>query len=233
MGLPLLLEYYNELPEPMGANANEWEEILRAALEKFKKNVKARVLGRNPAPSCRLNRRAKSPGRDSGPWHDRFDEGFERLRGRPLARRRRQRPSTGVRRPVVRVVSADNDDNNAELQKIMDVRDHRKRRVRLEALISRAPLFAEAINQRAILHFENEDWALAISDCEKVLKLNPFHFGAAAGLGRCFMQLRKHRAALKAFRTALHVNPGLVDVEEAVRTLESTLGEEGRRDDKK
>ena len=39
--------------------------------------------------------------------------------------------------------------------------------------------------------------------------------------------------ALKAFRHALRINPGLDDVEQAIRALESALGEEGKRDDKK
>jgi Tfp pilus assembly protein PilF len=67
-----------------------------------------------------------------------------------------------------------------------------------------------------------------------VLQLNPLHFGAQAGMARCFMRLRKPRAALKAFRRAFEINPNLDGVEEAIRDLESALGEEGSRpDDKK
>jgi cytochrome c-type biogenesis protein CcmH/NrfG len=65
-----------------------------------------------------------------------------------------------------------------------------------------------------------------------VLKLNPYHFGAAAGLGQCQMHLGKYRAALKAFRQALRINPGLTEVLAAIQALETALGEEGRRDDK-
>jgi tetratricopeptide (TPR) repeat protein len=66
-----------------------------------------------------------------------------------------------------------------------------------------------------------------------VLKLNPYHFGAAAGMGRCYMEIGKHRAALKAFRAALRINPGLEGIEETIRALENALGEEGKKDDKK
>ena len=100
-------------------------------------------------------------------------------------------------------------------------------------LVQRAPGFAEAYNQRAILHFETEEWYKSIADCERVLELNPYHFGAAAGLGRCYLELNKQRAALKAFRRSLRINPGLDDVEQAIRSLENALGEEGRRDDKR
>jgi hypothetical protein len=47
------------------------------------------------------------------------------------------------------------------------------------------------------------------------------------------MQMRKHRAALKAFKAALRINPHMDGVAETIRALENALGEEGRRDDKK
>jgi tetratricopeptide (TPR) repeat protein len=52
-------------------------------------------------------------------------------------------------------------------------------------------------------------------------------------MGRAYMEMGRHRSALKAFRQALRINPGLEDVEDAIRSLENALGEEGRRDDKK
>jgi hypothetical protein len=47
--------------------------------------------------------------------------------------------------------------------------------------------------------------------------------------------MRKHKAALKAFRAALKIHPHLDGVAATVRALENALGEEGqgRRDDKK
>jgi hypothetical protein len=39
------------------------------------------------------------------------------------------------------------------------------------------------------------------------------------------MQMRKNRAALRAFRQALKIHPGLEGVEEAVRSLENRLGD--------
>ena len=54
-----------------------------------------------------------------------------------------------------------------------------------------------------------------------------------AGMAQSYMQMRKHKAALKAFRTALRLNPNLAGVAETIRALENALGEEGRKDDKK
>jgi tetratricopeptide (TPR) repeat protein len=128
---------------------------------------------------------------------------------------------------------ADTPAHNEELQRLARLRDRRKALAGIDALIQRAPNFAEAYNQRAILYFRMKQFERSIADCEKALKLNPHHFGAQAGLGQCYLQLRKHRAALKAFRAALRLNPHMDGVAETIRALENALGEEGRRDDKK
>lgn len=128
---------------------------------------------------------------------------------------------------------ADSPAHNQELQRLARLRDRNKALAAMDALIQRAPEFAEAYNQRAIIYFRMKKFDRSIADCEKALKLNPYHFGAQAGLGQCYMQMRKHRAALKAFRAALRLNPHMDGVAETIRALENALGEEGRRDDKK
>jgi tetratricopeptide (TPR) repeat protein len=127
----------------------------------------------------------------------------------------------------------DSEENNRELQRLLRTRDREKARAGLDRLIERAPKFAEAYNQRAMLSFRLKDFERSIADCERVLKLNAHHFGALAGLGQCYLQLRKNKAALKAFRGALRINPGLEGVAETIRALETALGEERRGEDKK
>ena len=95
----------------------------------------------------------------------------------------------------------------------------------LDMLISRTGDYAEAFNQRAILYYKLGEFRRAAADCETVLKLNPYHYGAAAGMAQCYLKLNRPRAALHAFRSALDINPQLNDVGEAVKTLESMLGE--------
>jgi tetratricopeptide (TPR) repeat protein len=123
--------------------------------------------------------------------------------------------------------------NNDELQRLARQRDRDKALAGINALVERAPEFAEAYNQRAIIYFRLKQFDRSIADCRKTLALNPYHFGAQAGLGQCYLQMRKHRAALKAFRAALRLNPHMDGVAETIRALENALGEEGRRDDKK
>jgi tetratricopeptide (TPR) repeat protein len=130
---------------------------------------------------------------------------------------------------------ADSEPNNKELLRLARLRDREKALAGLNKLIRQAPTFAEAYNQRAIVLFRLKQHDRSIADCEQVLDLNAHHFGAQSGLGQCYMHLRKHRAALRAFRAALKIHPHLDGVAATVRALESTLGEEGhgRRDDKK
>jgi tetratricopeptide (TPR) repeat protein len=95
----------------------------------------------------------------------------------------------------------------------------------LDGLISRTGDYAEAYNQRAILYYKLGEFRRAAADCETVLKLNPQHFGAAAGRAQCYLKLNRPRAALHAFRVALDINPNLDDVGQAVKALEEMLGE--------
>lgn len=122
----------------------------------------------------------------------------------------------------------ENSGHSDELYRILRTRDRGKALAALDDLISRASRFAEAYNQRAILHFRLEQYDRAVLDCESALRLEPHHFGAQAGLGQCFLRLRKQRAALRAFRHALKINPRLESIAETVRALENALGDEGR-----
>jgi tetratricopeptide (TPR) repeat protein len=112
-----------------------------------------------------------------------------------------------------------------ELQHIVSGGDSRTVLRDLDVLISRTGDYAEAFNQRAILYYKLGEFRRAAADCETVLKLNTHHYGAAAGMAQCFLKLNRPRAALRAFRNALEINPNLDDVDAAVKALEEMLGE--------
>jgi tetratricopeptide (TPR) repeat protein len=112
-----------------------------------------------------------------------------------------------------------------ELQRLAKLRDRQKALEGMGRIIEALPRFAEAYNQRAILLYRVQQFESSLADCEKALQLNPYHFGAQAGMGQCLLQLRRHKAALTAFRQALRINPHLDSVAEAVRELEDRLGE--------
>lgn len=127
----------------------------------------------------------------------------------------------------------DNVADGTELQRLIGLRDRDKALAGLDALIRRSPGFAEAYNQRAILYFRMNEFERSVSDCEKVLQLNPNHYGALSGMGQAQMNLRRPSAALKSFRRAYQINPNLAGIEETIRALENALGEEGKPDDRK
>ena len=77
----------------------------------------------------------------------------------------------------------------------------------LTRLIGREPDFAEAWNRRAVLYYMQGRYQQAIADCERVIQLNPVHFGALHGLGLCYVALGQYTAAIQAFRQALEIQP--------------------------
>lgn len=94
------------------------------------------------------------------------------------------------------------------------------------SLIDEVAHFAEAWNQRAVAYFALREFEDAANDCHQTLELNAYHFGAAVGLGHCYLQLDEPFAALENFRRALALNPDLEDVRGQIEMLERTL--EGR-----
>lgn len=91
-------------------------------------------------------------------------------------------------------------------------------------LLAQAPWFAEAWNQRAIAYYGCGLFPESIADCHQALDINPYHFGAAAGIGQCYLQLGRPKLALESFRRALRLNPNLEGVRAHVTALERATG---------
>jgi tetratricopeptide (TPR) repeat protein len=91
-------------------------------------------------------------------------------------------------------------------------------------LIEENQRLAESWNQRAIANFAIERYLESIADCRRTLDLNPFHFGASAGLGQCHMQMGDHQSALDTFRHTLKINPSMEGVRANVIYLQKLLG---------
>jgi tetratricopeptide (TPR) repeat protein len=100
---------------------------------------------------------------------------------------------------------------------------HDAARTAATRLIDDNSRLAEAWNQRAIANFAVQRYLESISDCRRALDLNPFHFGAAAGLGQCNLQVGDQQAALDSFRHALKINPSMEGVRANVVYLQKML----------
>jgi tetratricopeptide (TPR) repeat protein len=92
-------------------------------------------------------------------------------------------------------------------QLLLELRDFDKAEKLLTNLVTQQPDFAEAWNRRAVLHYVQGRYMAAIADCQEVIRLNPFHFGALHGLGLCYMAMENYRAAIQTFHRALIVQP--------------------------
>lgn len=95
----------------------------------------------------------------------------------------------------------------------------------LDDLVARAPDWAEAWNKRATVLYLLGEHDRSLADIERVLALEPRHFGALAGSGLIRMAKGENRAALAAFRRALEINPFLKERFALIPALEREVGE--------
>jgi tetratricopeptide (TPR) repeat protein len=96
----------------------------------------------------------------------------------------------------------------------------------LDDVVKRAPDYAEGWNMRATLLYIMGEYDRSLADCEEVLKREPRHFGALAGMGMIGIAQGNDKAALAAYRRALAVNPYLKE-RELISALERKV--EGQR----
>ena len=83
--------------------------------------------------------------------------------------------------------------------------------------------FPEGYNQRAIAYFMSDELSKSIEDCKRTIELNPFHFGALAGMGQCYLKLGDLAAALDAFQRALEINPNLYAIARIILEIQNML----------
>jgi tetratricopeptide (TPR) repeat protein len=74
-------------------------------------------------------------------------------------------------------------------------------------LTRRAPDFAEGWNKRATVLYLMGDLQASLNDIQRVLELEPRHFGALAGLGLVNLGLDQDEAARDAFQRVLKIDP--------------------------
>lgn len=96
----------------------------------------------------------------------------------------------------------------------------------LDDIVARAPQWAEGWSKRATALFLLGEYDRSLADVDRVLALEPRHFGALAGLGFIRMNQGESRQALSALRRALAVNPFLKERHGLIPALEKETGEE-------
>jgi tetratricopeptide (TPR) repeat protein len=230
VSIPLLVEFYRALPQRRGKETDEiWTQRWQTGLENFRQEALARY---NEGTLQRLLDYGTAEARQAAVLALSM---VGTMRSNEALAALLHDEDLTVRQVAADAMwavwfRADSPENNQELQRLMHLHPQETDKIRagFEALLKKAPRFAEAYNQRAVHYFGLGDYQKSIEDCEKVLKLNPFHFGAAGGLAQCYMKQNKLRSALRAFRRAVRINPNLDAMHQAIRSLERLLGEEGK-----
>ena len=97
----------------------------------------------------------------------------------------------------------------------------------LDSVVELAPDFTEAWNRRAYVHFVQNDIQHALGDLRRTLALDPHHFKALDGLGQILREIGQKKAALKAFKELLDVNPYWSGAKQAVEELEREVDGQG------
>lgn len=95
----------------------------------------------------------------------------------------------------------------------------------LDTIVARAPDWAEGWNKRATVLYVLDEYDRSLADIDKVLALEPRHFGALAGRGLIHIANENYRAALDDYRRARAVNPFLQGAAQMIPTLERRIGE--------
>jgi tetratricopeptide (TPR) repeat protein len=92
-------------------------------------------------------------------------------------------------------------------QKLLDAGKVAEAETALTELIDAQPDFAEAWNRRAFLYYTIGEYQKSLIDCQKVINLNAAHFGALHGMGLSYAAIGEYEKAIKAFRSALDIQP--------------------------
>jgi len=121
--------------------------------------------------------------------------------------------------------SADMDGRMEQVIKLMAHGLLQHAREALDEIVAAAPQWAEGWNKRATVLFLMGEYDRSLADIERVLALEPRHFGALAGIGMIRTEKGELREALAAYRRALAVNPFLKERYGLIPALEKELGE--------
>jgi tetratricopeptide (TPR) repeat protein len=93
----------------------------------------------------------------------------------------------------------------------------------LDQVIALSPQYVEGWNQRATLHYQMGNFRKSMSDINRVLAIEPRHFGALAGMAAILTAAGKDELALRAWEQFLDIYPADRKSQEQLGELEEKL----------
>ncbi|MBP1859048.1 tetratricopeptide repeat protein [Rhizobium herbae] len=92
-----------------------------------------------------------------------------------------------------------------------------------DQVITLSPQYVEGWNQRATLHYQMGNYRKSMSDINRVLAIEPRHFGALAGMAAILTAAGKDELALRAWEQFLDIYPADRRAQEQLGELEEKL----------
>lgn len=93
----------------------------------------------------------------------------------------------------------------------------------LDQIVTLSPEYAEGWNRRATLHYTMSNFNKSMADIQKVLALEPRHFGALSGMATILERNGKKKAALNAWQRTLSIYPAMKSGQAALIRLSDEL----------
>ena len=93
----------------------------------------------------------------------------------------------------------------------------------LDQLVDLLPNYSEGWNKRATLHYQMQNFRKSMADINQVLKLEPRHFGALAGMALILEETGHDSDALAAWEKMLEIYPANRDAQKRVSDLTEKL----------
>lgn len=106
----------------------------------------------------------------------------------------------------------------------MKAKDYPKALDILDGVIRLHPEFVEGWNRRATVYFLAEDYGQSLADIEQVLRREPRHWGALAGMAMILIAVDKENDALVVMDRALEIHPHLEDMKKRRDRIALELG---------
>ena len=108
-------------------------------------------------------------------------------------------------------------------RKALEAKDYGAAIEHFTALTDHAPDFAEGWHGRAQAYVLTERTGPALADLNRVLTLNPRHFGAIFGLGTVFERIDRPDQAYDAYRLVLDLYPHHEEAQARLKQLEKDV----------
>lgn len=143
---------------------------------------------------------------------------------------KRERDPEKARGIATQIITDMNDSGSATVNLLMQWADTAIKEKRngaaldfLDQVTLLDPAYPEGWNRRATLHYTMGNTRKSMADIAEVLKHEPRHFGAIAGMAGILMEAGRDELALKAWEDYLAIYPADRDAQEAVTKLSEKI----------